>query len=806
MNKISHPFLNQAEADERRKRFGANVLSEGKKHTFLTDVIEILREPMLILLLITGTVYLALGDVKEGLVLGSSIFLVIGISLFQKIRSERALEALRQMSSPRALVVRDGAEVKIAASELVPDDLIILSEGDRIPADGEIMESSSFRADESLLTGEAVPVHKGDGDHVFSSTLVVGGRAYVRVLVTGANTEVGKIGKFLAETEPSQLRLSTEIRQLTKLFAYAGLIVCSSITIVYALTRGTWLEAFLVGLATELALLPEEFPVVLTVFMALGAWRLSKVKVLVRRPEAIERLGAVTALCVDKTGTLTLNRMTVVGTATGQPEDILRFGAFASQPNPFDPMEKAILRAAEHVTSDKLNWSFVREYALSSDLLAMTCVWRSATDNQNIVATKGAPEAIIGLCNVSESEKDVILANVCKMASMGQRVLAVARSKVEGDLPTTQRGFSFEWLGLIALEDPLRDEVPEAVALCRKAGVRVIMITGDYPETARSIAAKAGLNTSGEVLTGSQVTQLTDGELDSKVAKVNVFARMVPDQKLRIVRALQRLGDVVGMTGDGVNDAPSLKHADVGIAMGARGTDVAREASDLVLLDDNFASIVAGIRRGRMIFTNIKKALVYIISIHVPIAGLSVLSVITGWPLILLPVHIVLLELVIDPASSLLFESQEADRDPMAAPPRSLGARLFAPVDFMRSVGQGALILVSSGLSFWYYLRWGNSAEQARTIAFAILVLSNLGLIVADLTRGRPNQILRLFTSIGNSAIVICFLAILGGIFFVPAITEILKLAPVNAVMTLHAVVAAFLTSTIIGIWNWIRA
>lgn len=806
------------------KVYGPNVLPQAQRKNSSFFIKEVLREPMLILLVITSVVYLALGDTLEGIVLGSSVFMVFAISLYQRVRSERALEALKLLSSPRALVIRDGVEQKISASELVPGDLVSLSEGDRVPADGTILVSTNLICDESLLTGESAAVRKNLNEKVYSSTLVVGGRGFIRIQHTGAATEVGKIGKVLVEADPGELHLTLEIRSLTKIFAFSGLMVCAVIAVLYALNRGGWLDALLVGLATQLALLPEEFPVVLTVFMAIGAWRLSRVKVLVRKPEAIERLGAITTLCVDKTGTLTENQMKVVALndgfecsvsipATGPlPEklnQILQVGVAATPVRPFDPMDKAFLRAIEQHGPSGIyaGWELVREYPLSPELLSMSHAWRNpARLNEHIVACKGAPEAVMALCRLTPKERESVLSSVHKMAGEGQRIIGVAKAKFEGpSLPDTQAEFSFEWIGLVGLLDPLRTEVPEAVKLCRTAGIRVIMITGDYPETARNIAIKAGWPIDSKVLTGEMTEKLSDEQFNHEIQNCNIFARMVPAHKLRIVKALKSLGETVGMTGDGVNDAPSLKWADVGIAMGARGTDVAREASDIVLLDDNFASIVAGVHRGRMIFMNIRKALAYIVSVHVPIAGLSVLPVLFGWPLILLPVHIVLLELIIDPACTLLFESQEAARNPLNDPPRSLATKLFSNLDFVRSVAQGTLILAITALLYWYDQSQGNSAGHSRTLAFGVLILSNFGLIIADLTQGRPSEIVKLAYSLTNVAIVVGLLLVVATIFYAPGVSHFLKLERPEAATSLMILGFAFVTSTIIGIWNWIR-
>lgn len=784
--------LTENQAKELLNQFGANSLPQGQTQNTWRRFFKLLKEPMLLLLVLTASIYLVMGDLSEGMMLGISAFVVIGISFYQEHKSEKALAALKELSSPRALVVRNGIEKRIPSKDLVPGDLIALHEGDRVPADGIVLQSHNLTIDESLLTGESISVRKielstepdvekflslENSFKIFSSTLVVGGTAFARVVNTGSKTEVGKIGKLLKETKPDELNLTKEIRQMVKVFALAGGLTCLSLILIYGLTKGDWLQAFLVGLATQIALLPEEFPVVLAIFLAMGAWRLSKVQVLIRSPGSIERLGAIDVLCVDKTGTLTLNQMCVAAlgnksnlipitthSAKSLDEEfheVVEFGVLASQRDPFDPMEKAIRKlveeekwGADHIHRD---WEFIRDYPLSDSLFAMSCVWKAHSSDSYIVAAKGAPEAIVDLCHLDKIESEKVLNSSVTMAKQGLRVLGVARATFEkSKLPQDQHDFDFEWMGLIGLEDPLRKEVPAAIKSCRDAGIRVIMMTGDYPETAIKIAGQAGIETQNSLITGSELNSLSDEDLKARLKHSHIFARMIPEQKLRIVTLLKKSNHVVGMTGDGVNDAPSLKWADIGIAMGARGTDVAREASDIVLLDDNFKSIVLGIERGRLIFNNIRKALRYIVSIHVPIAGLSILPVLIGWPLVLFPIHIVFLELIIDPACSLLFESQIAEDKMMNRPPRKLGSKLFTTRDLARSTLQGAFVFLVVSLVLAYDITLNRAnPDRSRSLAFVVLALCNLGLIFANLSGGSWRQLQYLFQKLSNKIIVL---------------------------------------------------
>lgn len=824
------PGLTESEASKRLLEHGCNELLKAKSEGFLARSLKVVKEPMILLLLATGSIYFAMGDLTESIMLGLSIFVVIGISLYQERKSEKALAALRELSSPRALVIRDGKETRMQASALVPGDLVVLNEGDRVPADGILLQASNLSIDESLLTGESFPASKlaasdqiADAQRVFSSTLVVTGTAYFRVTHTGMQTEVGKIGKSLLEVEPAELNLTKEIRQMVRLFAWSGGIVCIAIVIIYGFMSGAWTQALLIGLSTQLSLLPEEFPVVLTIFLAMGAWRLSRINVLIRKPSSIERIGAITALCVDKTGTLTENRMTVAALGRNaiisdlttdtninlnpDLQEILEVAALASKRDPFDPMERAIWRTLNQSQWGQkrlhTDWQLVHEYPLSHQLLAMTIVWK--TETSQFVATKGAPEAVADLCRLNPSQRNDFIKMASEMAARGLRVLGIAKAQVQNaDLPADQSGFNYSCLGLIGFEDPLRKEVPNAVQLCRTAGIRVIMMTGDYPQTALIIASKAGLDTSAPTLTGQDLQKLNDSELTEKLKNTHVFARMVPEQKLRIVKNLKLLGHVVAMTGDGVNDAPSLKQADVGIAMGKRGTDVAREASDIVLLDDNFASIVSGVERGRMIFSNIRKAMSYIVSIHVPIAGLAILPVILNWPLMLLPIHIVFLELIIDPACSLMFESLPAQKGVMKVPPRSLKTRLFSSRDLIRSFLQGLFVLATISVVLWYEIGVvHDEPERARAFAFSILVMCNLGLIFADMSGGSLHQLFEIFKKLSNALILAGVLSILAIVTQVEAISTLFHFGTLNLTELAVASLIALCVFIIINLWNW---
>ncbi|SHK22098.1 Ca2+-transporting ATPase [Roseomonas rosea] len=758
--------LTSEEAQSRLKAEGYNELPRAGHRSLLRIALEVVREPMFGLLIGSGVIYLLLGDHTEALILLAFASISVIIAIVQESRSERVLEALRDLTSPRALVIRDGERERIPGREVVRGDIVVLGEGDRVPADAWLIAATDVQADESLLTGESAPVRKVVADvesrasrpggddlpFVFSGTLVVRGQGLAEVQATGPRSEIGQIGQALQAIDHEPPHLTQETRQLVRVFALFGLAACALTVILFGLWRGSWLDALLAGIALGMSMLPEEFPLVLTVFMVMGAWRISQARVLTRRAAAIETLGAATVLCTDKTGTLTENRMSIVCLAAGAemlrleprregslPERfrcLVDYGRLASAPDPFDPMEKAFHALAAQFGRGEghpgRKEELVRTYGLRPDLLAVTQVWKVPGTDDCRVAAKGAPEAIAALCRFDPEVLAALARDVDRMATEGMRVLAVAEARFRGeDWPTSPKGFAFTFLGLVGLADPLRSSVLEAVRECRSAGIRVVMITGDYPATALTIAGKAGLDTDA-VVTGDDIEAMSEAELSRRVASVSVFARTMPAQKLRIVRALKATGAIVAMTGDGVNDAPSLKAADIGIAMGGRGTDVAREAAALVLLDDDFGSVVKTVRLGRRIYDNLRKAMGYILAVHVPIAGLALLPLLTGLPIIFSPIHIAFLEMIIDPVCSVVFEAEKEEKDIMRRPPRAATSRLFSSGLVLWSLLQGALAFGVVAVLYLLALQRGMPEGDVRALTFVSLVLANLGLVLVN--------------------------------------------------------------------------
>ncbi len=712
--------LSAAQAAARLAAEGPNRIPGATRRGTLSIAAGVVREPMLLLLLAAAAIYVVVGDLHEALVLAASIVVVIGITVVQEFRAERALEALRDLSSPRALVVRDGEPLRIAGAAVVRGDVLILAEGDRVPADARLLAGAELMLDESLLTGESLAVAKAADAEVFSGTLVVKGQGRAEVFATGLKSELGRIGVSLAALDSGKTGLERETARIVKLVAAFALVLSGAMMLAHLLLRGDWVASVLAGLTLAMAILPEEFPVVLTVFLALGAWRISRHGVLTRRMPAIETLGAATVLCVDKTGTLTENRMSVVDT----PPAVVDAAALASEPDPVDAMDRAVVAACSPaIAEQRRQWRLERRYPLSDGFLAVCHVWRSPQGERRI-ALKGAPEFVLALCGGLERMDEVERA-----ARQGRRLLAVAEAAWD-DAPLDDAArYPWRWIGFVAFADPLRASVPAAVAQCRSAGIRVVMITGDFPGTALRIAADAGIDVSGGALSGADIARMDEAALAAAARRVQVFARVRPEQKLRLVQAYRAGGEVVAMTGDGVNDAPALKAANIGIAMGRRGTDVAREAAALVLLEDDFGSIVHTAALGRRIYENIRNAMRYIISVHVPIAGMSFLPLALGGPLFLYPVHIVFLEFVIDPGCTLVYEAEKGDEGAMRRPPRAPGEPLFNLHMLGVSLLLGAGMLAGVLAVYWWSYSTGRAEGETRAAAFATIVCANVALL-----------------------------------------------------------------------------
>jgi P-type Ca2+ transporter type 2C len=725
--------LSQSEAVIRLATYGPNRLAAPKLRSVFAIVFGTLKEPMFLFMLSAAVLYVIVGDLAEGAFLVVAAGASMGLVVFQDARSENALNALRVLVAPQAHVIRDGVTQSISADQLVPGDVIVPVAGERFPADAQLISDGLLTVDESALTGESVPVTKQSGAIValFAGTMVISGEGLARVTETGSRTRIGAIGVDLkGEIERTPLQETTG--RLVVWLSGAAFVVCIAIVVVYGLIRGDWVAGALAGLTAAIALLPEEFPLVLAVFLAMGSQRLARRNVLVRSAAVVETLGAITLLCVDKTGTLTQNQMKVeqVLAFQGQAKgDLIQAGVLASAVHAIDPMDKALHAEGEANSAMPATGPTI-SLPISVQRLAVIQAWPMA--KAMTWAAKGAPEAIIQLCKLTSQQSDEINAQLQKMAASGMRVLAVAQANGVAPDKTDVAAVPFQFLGLIGFVDPLRDDVPDALAQARLAGIDVAMITGDYPQTALAIAGQAGLHTKAGVLTGEEIEGLSAQALQARIGDVRIFARVSPNAKLKLIEAFQAIGHIVAMTGDGINDAPALERAHVGIAMGKRGTDVAREAADLVLLDDSFASIINGVKLGRRIFANLRKALSYVLAIHVPIAGLALLPIVLGLPPLLYPMHIVMLELIIDPVSSLVFEAEPSEASAMLRPPRPIKEPLFGWRQVTVAAIQGLVLLAGVMGIYTWSLNAGTGEPIARGMGFVTLVVGNLVLALVD--------------------------------------------------------------------------
>lgn len=814
--------LTASEVRKRQKRFGLNELPNKNKRNIFKIFVSLAAEPMILLLLTIVTIYFFLGDIGEASLLAVSFFGIVGIGIYQETKTEKSLEALRNLSSPISTVIRDGKRIVIPGRELVVGDFIVLSEGARVPADAKLILSESLEVNESLLTGESIAVEKHTreiedyrANSVFSGTLVVRGHGVAEVTSIGVNTEIGEIGVSLKSIEIEKTLLQKEVNKAVKLVAILAIGASLFLAVSYWLTRGDIIKGFLAGLTLAISILPEEFPLILTIFLTLGAWRLAKNNILTRRSHTIETLGGATVLCVDKTGTLTENRMKIASVIDkngdvyaddfGDAVEVVKYGVLASQKDPFDPMEEAFITLGKEIINDFDNIygdKILKEFPLETDSLSIVHVW--GDDNKiKLIALKGAPEAVFNLCDMDHRKKLQYKKMINNLAEQGLRVIAVAKGKKVSVIPESRDDFDFEFLGLVGLDDPIRHEVPVAVKMCKNAGVRVVMLTGDYPQTAIRVAESIGLDYE-NTITGAEFEKLSETDRRIVIQSVSVFSRVRPADKLSIIKALKENGDIVAMTGDGVNDAPALKAAHVGVAMGMRGTDVAREAASIVLLDDNFASIVHGIRIGRRIYDNLQKAMSYIISVHIPIVLLSLLPVLFGWPIVLIPIHIVFLEFIIDPSCTIIFENEKESVNIMDRPPRKLNESIFNNKMLISSLFRGIIIAVLVIVSYKFLLDLGWGEDKARGMTFLILIVSNTVLVLGISGRQVLNEIFRF----ENKSLVIILLITSISLLLTytnPVLRHIFHFAPLSLyeiAIGLSVGVASVIGTILLRVWN----
>ncbi len=807
--------LSSEEARLRQHQYGKNELIPQKKESFFKKVFHIICEPMFLLLIIAAVIYFILGEPRDGAIMLIFVIGIISIDVIQEWKTDKTLNALKDLSAPTIPVIRDGIEKLIASADLVPGDLMMIHEGVKIPADGEVIRCADLCIDESSLTGEAERVFKipvGNElpekdywrkDYCYAGTLVMQGTGAIKVDKIGAQSEYGKIGLGVAITPQEDTPLQKQTGKLVK--------TCAVIAGVLFLMVGifTWfnipdhrfsdrlIESILSGVTLAMAMIPEEFPVILTVFLSMGAWRLAKKNSLVRKLPSVETLGAVSVLCVDKTGTITMNQMTVqkVWAGNQQEQKLIETMGLGCETDTYDPMEKAMLTYCEDhgISKESLfHHEFVTEYAFTNELKMMGHVWRR--NGQLVIAAKGSPERILTICELTDEEREIAEKQINDLSSEGLRVIGVATANPVNDqaIPASITDCRLTFLGLVGLADPPRESVKNDIALCREAGIRVVMITGDNGITASAIARKIGIPGSDRIITGEMLEAMSDTQLQEAVKNVSIFSRVIPEHKMRIVKAFKENGDIVAMTGDGVNDAPALKYADIGIAMGKRGSEVSREAADLILMDDNFTTIVETIRDGRRIYDNICKAVGYVFTIHIPIAFSSLLGPFLGIApasLLLLPLHVVLLEVLIDPTCSIVLERQPAETNIMKRSPRNPKEKLLTGKLLSKSILQGLFVFAASFGAYYFTVKNSPAhAPAARSMGLSIIMLANLFLV--QVNSSDYDNIFCSIRQLLNDKIMWAVNAgtvILLAVILYSPLAGLLKLAPLSALQMLTA-------------------
>ena len=814
--------LNSEEVEKLQKKYGMNELVSQEKPNMLKKFLGVFKEPMFLLLLIAATVYFLLGAPKDGAIMLVFVGFVASITFIQEWKTEKTMNALKDLTSPKVNTLRNGKNILIKSTELVPGDVVFLSEGERIPADCIVLEPSNFSVDESILTGESEYVMKVSTsqseestdywkkDILYAGTLCVFGKCTAIVKFTGINTEYGKIGKAISEAKDEPTPLQKKVSILVKNIAIAGVILCISVMVASYFYSFDILNSILSGISLAMAIIPEEFPVVLTVFLSMGAYRLAKNNTLMRKISAVETLGSATVLCVDKTGTITQNKMKVKSIYSEgrifnnedlKNQELSDLMVLSCEKDPYDPMEKAILEAANLSQLETLyKYDLSKKIAFDSKTKRMANVYLK--NNKYYVAVKGSAETVLGLCNLDKQTMDEINIEIDKMASNGLRVLALADCTSE-EVYEDIECYDLTFKGLVGLQDPPKDGVEEAIKLCKKAGIRVVMITGDYSKTAMAIGEEIGLKFTDKVIVGNEIDSLSENELCEVVKSCDVFSRVIPEQKMKIVKALKKNGEIVAMTGDGVNDAPALKSADIGIAMGKRGTEVAKEAADMILMDDNFTTIVKSVKDGRRVYDNIRKAMVYILIIHIPIAAMAMFAPLFNLPPLLLPMHIMLLELIIDPTCSIVFEGEPAEANIMENPPRPPREPLLTRSLTIKVVLQGIVMFLAAFMPFHYMIDLGVSSEYARSFSLITFIVANVTLVLVN--RSNTELLYHLIKEKGSKVRLIVnsmALIMVFAIVYIPILNSFFRTEKIGIYPLIIAIVLGFIST---GWWEIVK-
>jgi Ca2+-transporting ATPase len=816
--------LSSAEVLSSRKKHGSNQSELKEKSRFFTVLIDVVFEPMFIILLLSSFLYFILGKYQEGVIMLVAIIIVSGISIFQESKSRSAVEALKNLTGPRAKVIRNSELVQIQISEVVLGDIIIVEDGDTVPADAVLLKANDFSVNESMLTGESLPLYKGSEKEdklIYKGTMVLSGSATAEVSAIGKSTKLGTIGDSLIEIEEVKTPLQIQIKKFILSMLLFGLLAFVVVCVLNYIETGNFIQSLLSGLTLAMSVIPEEIPVAYSTFMALGAYHLYKKMVIARNPHRLESLGAASVICTDKTGTITENKMVPAEIyelksdsffqleAKGfQLNEVLEFAMWSSETEPFDPMEKAIHELYSRVNSADKRKDFImlKEYPLEGEFPIMTHVFSNQTEK--IIAVKGSVEGVLKQSNLSDEEKAKFLEKANSLAAKGHRVLAVGKAEMDKKLlPEKQETFSFNLLGLISFYDPPKSNMKDVMAQFYKAGIRVLMITGDHPETAKSIANQIEMKDPDEVMIGTELMKLSDDELKEKVKSVSIYARMFPEAKLRIVEALKSNGEIVAMTGDGVNDAPALKAAHIGIAMGKRGSEVARNIATLVLADDDFSHMPEAIALGRRIYDNLKKAIRYIISIHIPIIMIVTLPLILFWKYtnLFLPIHVIFLELIMGPTCSIIYENEPIEPNTMARPPRDSKLSFFSFRELSISILQGCIITIACLSLGYYYIHHDYSEAMVRTIVYMTLIFSNLFLTLENrsfmysifTTIQYKNRLIPMILALSLIIPVLCL--------FVTPIRQIFEFEIPSLLVMFNCFAAAFIGVMWIEIYKYIR-
>lgn len=812
--------LTDEEVKNLQKKYGRNILVPEKKQSFFKKIFSVLKEPMFLLLLIAATIYFILGKPNDGTIMLVFVIGVISIDILQKWKTDKTLSALKELSAPRIKVIRNGIEIYINSEDLVPGDLMIINEGIKIPADGYIIKCNDFCVNESSLTGESEVVWKcvNDSDnegywkknYCYAGTLAIQGSAIIKIDKIGAETEYGKIGSNIFISPEESTPLQKQTNKLVKICSYIAIALFLAVSVITYFNlselslKNRLIESILSGITLAMAMIPEEFPVILTVFLSMGAWRLAKKNSLIKKLPSVETLGSVSVLCVDKTGTITMNNMTVtdIWSINDNTNDLLLTMGMACETEAYDPMEHAILSYCKKNNLDEetlFNGELITEYPFTNERKMMGHVWYK--NNEIIIASKGSPEKLLSLCDLNYKTKKIIENKILNMAEKGLRVLAVGKSTLSSkdDIPSELENCNLTFLGLIGLQDPPKESIKNDIQECIKAGIRVVMITGDNGITASAIAKQIGIPNSEHVITGDMINEMSDKELKEKISNVNIFSRVIPEHKMRIVKAFKENGEIVAMTGDGVNDAPALKYADIGIAMGKHGSDVSREAADLILLDDNFSTIADTVRDGRRIYDNIRKAIGYVFAIHIPIAFASLMAPllgITSTSLLLLPIHVVLLEIIIDPTCSIVLERQPAEKNIMNRKPRNPKENILTLNILTKSIIQGIVLFIVSFGTYYLYLNNNTySISLARSMGLSIIVISNLFLVYVN--SSNTEYTYKSFLKLSKDKVMwlVLLITIIGlGVILYTPLSSLFELSPLSIRQIILVILASFIS------------